>query len=303
MASGHFKRIHLPCLEIEGRLGLADARSGFESHFEDYRSTVSDASVDSACTVLCRTAVRTYRVIMFRALQPRRHESITEFDAAHTRYGEYRMRDDRLHAVPERFSVTWIDASDTTLDHGTDAVTLLDGIVDDILPFLIPARDTAHFDNPRLHAIDRSLVQDGGVCKNHLCDRACRYDREGKTAREMAASARILTVVPFEGSGKVRMARTRHSCEQTVVRRVGVGVAEDYGQRRTCGVSFEDSAHDLRLVFLYARGCSSGSALASGDVRQEVLLRKFETCRNPVQHHSDEFAVGLTENAHSEFSA
>ena len=62
-------------------------------------------------------------------------------------------------------------------------------------------------------------------------------------------------------------------------------------------------AYYHRLVVLDARSRSPCTALAAKDVLFEVLLGEFKTGWNAVHDHSDEFAVGLTENRNSEFSS
>ena len=68
-------------------------------------------------------------------------------------------------------------------------------------------------------------------------------------------------------------------------------------------MTLEDSAHDGRTVGLDAWGRTLGSALSTEDILFEILFREFQASRNTVQYHTDEFPVGLTENAYSEFSA
>lgn len=59
--------------DVEGGLGSGDAGCWLEGDTEDYRRTVSDATVDSAGTVLGHghdTIFKFKRVIMFRAFHP-----------------------------------------------------------------------------------------------------------------------------------------------------------------------------------------------------------------------------------------
>ena len=67
-------------------------------------------------------------------------------------------------------------------------------------------------------------------------------------------------------------------------------------------MALEDAAHDRRPVGLDTRRRALRTALPSQDVLLEILLRKLQTSRNTVHHHTDEFPVGLTEDAYPEFS-
>ena len=65
----------------------------------------------------------------------------------------------------------------------------------------------------------------------------------------------------------------------------------------------EHTAHDLGLVLLLARSRAPGTALPAQDVLLEILLGHFQSRRDAVQHHADEFAMRLSENADPELSS
>ena len=118
----------------------------------------------------------------------------------------------------------------------------------------------------------------------------------------MSASTRILAVIPLQGCSQVRMSRTRHSCKQLIIRRFGILILEDDCQGSTCSVTFEHAAYDLRLIIFNTRCRTLCTALPTKKILLEILLRELQSGRNAVQHHSDEFAMRLTENRHPEFS-
>ena len=68
-------------------------------------------------------------------------------------------------------------------------------------------------------------------------------------------------------------------------------------------MSFVNSADYLRLILLDTRSCSFGSALSPFYILLEILLGKLQSGWNAVKDHTDESAVGLSENRHSESSA
>ena len=68
-------------------------------------------------------------------------------------------------------------------------------------------------------------------------------------------------------------------------------------------MSLEDAAYDCRPVGFYARSRTLCPALSAKDILFEILLAEFQTSRNAVQNDSDEFPVGFSEDAYSEFSA
>ena len=61
------------------------------------------------------------------------------------------------------------------------------------------------------------------------------------------------------------------------------------------------STYDFRLIILDARSRTLRTAFTSEDVLLEILLRKFESCRHAIEHHSDKLAMRLSEDAHSIF--
>ena len=78
---------------------------------------------------------------MFRTLHAGCCKSITEFYASHARDGENSMCNERLHAVPERFTITWVDIRYCTFDDRSETVSLLDRLVKSLLP--TPSSTTA----------------------------------------------------------------------------------------------------------------------------------------------------------------
>ena len=68
-------------------------------------------------------------------------------------------------------------------------------------------------------------------------------------------------------------------------------------------MTFIYSTDNHWLIILYTRSRSLRSALAAKDILLEILLGKLKSCRYSVHHCSYQFAVRLTEDAYSEFSA
>ena len=73
------------------------------------------------------------------------------------------------------------------------------------------------------------------------------------------------------------MSWARDTLQKVIVRRPGVFVQEDEGERGTCGVAVADPAEDLHLVCFSPGGRSLASALAAGDVLFEILLLEFDS--------------------------
>ena len=119
----------------------------------------------------------------------------------------------------------------------------------------------------------------------------------------MSAATRVLAVVPLEGCGQVRMARTRHSCEQAIVSGLGVGVLENDGEWSTCGHSLKHTADNPWGISLNARSRALCTALPSEDILCEILRCQFESCRDSIKNHTDEFTVRLTKDRHPVFSS
>ena len=67
-------------------------------------------------------------------------------------------------------------------------------------------------------------------------------------------------------------------------------------------MALEDAAHDRRSVGLDTRRRALRTALPSQDILFEILLRKIQASRDTVHYHADEFSVGFSEDAYSEFS-
>ena len=67
---------------------------------------------------------------------------------------------------------------------------------------------------------------------------------------------------------------------------MSVGVAENYGQRSTCGMSLKDSADNLRLIRLNPRCRTLSPAFTSEYIVLEILLRELQTGWDTVQNHS-----------------
>ena len=107
----------------------------------------------------------------------------------------------------------------------------------------------------------------------------------------MPAATGILTVIPFQGCGKVRVPRTRHSRKKLIIRGMRISILESDRQRSSCGMTFKDSAHDHRTVRLDTRSRTPGSAFSAEDILLEILLAELQAGRNAVQNHSDEFPV------------
>ena len=68
-------------------------------------------------------------------------------------------------------------------------------------------------------------------------------------------------------------------------------------------MSLENSADNLRLIRFYAWSSALSAALSSQYILSEIFGREFETCRNSVQHHTDQLAMRLTENRYPIFSS
>ena len=68
-------------------------------------------------------------------------------------------------------------------------------------------------------------------------------------------------------------------------------------------MTFEDSAHDHRTIRLDTRRSTLCTTLSAEDILLEILLTELQTGRHTIQYDSDEFPMGLSEYAYSEFSA
>ena len=116
MPPRNLQRGNLPFGEIVGVLCLPDAGCRLERHTENDRIAVGDAAVDAARTVSRTAAVMcTDRVIVLRASHPGGSESVTEFNASHSRYGKYGMGNQRLDRSEKRLAQSDRQMSDRAL--------------------------------------------------------------------------------------------------------------------------------------------------------------------------------------------
>ena len=220
----------------------------------------------------------------------------------------------RLHAIPERLAVALIHIRNCTLHYRSETVSLLDSLLNSFLPaslnsligttVLITLKgNSTKFYYPGTHLITRYLIKHCKVCKHLLCHHAGSHNRKSKSAGEMSAATRILTVLPLEGRSKVRMSRTRHCREKAIVRRMRIGILEHNSQRCACRMSFKDAADNHRLIRLDTRCSTLCSALSAEDILHEILLRKLKSLGHTVQNHSNELSVRFTKDRYPEFSA
>ena len=154
---------------------------------------------------------------MLRTLHAGSLESIPELDATDSRNRKDRMSDHRLDPIPERLSISRIDIRNRTLYHRTEAVTLLHGLIYQRLPFRFH-RNPSQLHDPGIHTSKRHLIQHSRISQNLLRHDSGSNHRQCKPSRKMSPTARILAVIPLQGSRQVGMARTRHSRKKLIIR-------------------------------------------------------------------------------------
>ena len=179
---------------------------------------------------------------MLRTLHPGCLETVTELKAANSRDREDGMCNHSLHAIPERLTITWINIRNRTLNHSTEAVSLVNCLIYRFQPFrwhIIRHLElttchleltTCHLErsreispnSPKLHNAGtdlpyRSLIQNCKIIKHLLSHHTGSYYRQCQPSGEMSASAWILEVIPLQRRCQVRMTWTRHGCELVVV--------------------------------------------------------------------------------------
>ena len=302
MTARNFQSIHITGLEIECLLSLSDARCRFECHSERYGCTIGYTSVHATGAILDRPRIWSDWVIMLRTFHRSSLESVTEFDATYSRDCKHGMRDLRLNTIPERLAITWVYIRDGTLYHGTQTIPFSYCLIDSILPlFLI--RYASKFHDTGIHCRTWGFIQHRSIFQNLLCHNSCRYNRESETSREMTASSRVLTVIPFERSRKIRMARTRHGSKQRIIRRMSVRIPERHRKRCASRMPLKHTTDDTWLISLDTRGSSLRTAFPPENILHEIIFRQFQTGWHSVQDNSYEFTMRLSENRHSVFSS
>ena len=110
----------------------------------------------------------------------------------------------------------------------------------------------------------------------------------GETTGEMSAAAQVVVPAVFDIRRIVGVRGARTGAERAVVRRAGVGVLNDRGDRRAGGHTVYDAAEKLRKVRLAPRG---GGCVSAGRAPRHKGVQFFfvdaDTGGNAFERHAD----------------